>query len=451
MQRKLISKLEEWKQSPRRKPLLLLGARQVGKTWLMQEFGRLHYEKVAYIRLDRNARMRRVFEESDFRIPDLLQLIQAEVGFAIEAGKTLLILDEIQECPAALTSLKYFCEDAPELHIMAAGSLLGVQQHSGTGFPVGKVNTMMLYPMSFSEFLLALGKEQELALLMKRDWSKIRLFADRFESMLKTYYYVGGMPEAVKTYRDTQDFNAVREVQNEILADYANDFSKHVPTGLAAKLSMLWNSIPQQLAKENKKFVYKEVQAHMRARDLEEAMNWLQRAGLIYLTRRVNQPALPMGMYEDGAFKVYFLDVGLLAAKSELHASVLLEKNAVFREFKGALAEQYVQQQLRAECAISPHYWHSEKTQTELDFLFQAVMSVVPTEVKAETNTRAKSLLSYCRKYAPSVAVRTSLNDYSRQTLDNGTDTPTILLDIPLYALMHIETECREVLLPAIG
>ena len=367
-----------------------------------------------------------------------------QVRHKITPGKPLLILDEIQECPAALTSLKYFCGDLPELHVMAAGSLLGVQQHYGTGFPVGKVNTMTLYPMSFREFLNANGYEADTEMLDQCNWKSIQLFANRFEHLLKIYYYVGGMPEAVKTYVDTQDFNAVREVQNEILSNYSNDFSKHGSKLLAAKVSLLWESVPHQLAKEDKRFVYNDVQKNMRARDLEEAMDWLLRAGLIYQVHRINDIALPIAAYRDGAFKLYFLDVGLLGAKSGLDISVILEKNAIFREFKGALTEQYVQQEMRAECDISPHYWQSDSSRSEIDFIFQNGMNIVPVEVKAETNTKAKSLLNFCRRYAPKLAVRSSINDYKLSELSTEGVTTTTLQDIPLYSISQIAKICSS-------
>ncbi|MBQ3218585.1 MAG: ATP-binding protein [Akkermansia sp.] len=444
MKRESENALLKWHQNPGRKPLLLLGARQVGKTWLMRHFGEKHFKHVAYIRFDRNERMRTIFETSDYNIEELLLHLQAEVRHKITPGKTLLILDEIQECPAALTSLKYFCEDLPELHVMAAGSLLGVQQHYGTGFPVGKVNTMTLYPMSFREFLNANGYETDTEMLDQCNWKSIQLFANRFEHQLKIYYYVGGMPEAVKTYVDTQDFNAVREVQNEILSNYSNDFSKHVPKLLAAKVSLLWESVPHQLAKENKRFVYNDVQKNMRARDLEDAMDWLLRAGLIYQVHRINEAALPIAAYRDGAFKLYFLDVGLLGAKSGLDISVILEKNAIFREFKGALTEQYVQQEMRAKCDISPHYWQSDSSRSEIDFIFQNGMNIVPVEVKAETNTKAKSLLNFCRRYTPKLAVRSSMNDYKLSELSTEGVTTTTLLDIPLYSISQIAKICSS-------
>ena len=430
-----------------RKPLLLLGARQVVKTWLMRHFGDENYKDVVYIRFDRNERMRRIFETSNYDMKELLLLMQAETNINIKPGDTLIILDEIQDCPAALTSLKYFCEDLPDYHVMAAGSLLGVKQHHGTGFPVGKVNTMILYPLTFREFMTALEHPHDIGFIELQKWESVKLISDRLTHLLKLYYYIGGMPEVVNTYLQTKDFSAVRSAQNEILSNYANDFSKHVPAMLAAKLSLLWESIPHQLAKENKRFIYKEVDNKMRARDLEGAMDWLFRAGLIYRVDRINEPSLPIGAYRDGAFKLYFLDVGLLGAKCELEVSTILEKSAIFKEFKGALTEQFVQQELRAESQISPHYWQSDTFRAEVDFVIQTSMNVVPMEVKAEHNTKAKSLLNYCRKYKPVLAVRISMNDFSENNLETSETTSTTLLDIPLYATFMLLPICREALL----
>lgn len=443
MRREAIEKLKKWKTNPRRKPLLLLGARQVGKTWLMQEFGKSHYEQVAYIRLDKDEEMKQRFDKSGYDIKRLLHDMEVRVGFSISPENTLIILDEIQECPQALTSLKYFCEEAREYHIMAAGSLLGVTQHSGTGFPVGKVNMLHLYPMSFTEFLDASGQEMLCQELRKRNWDIINTFSETLADLLRLYYYIGGMPEVVSTYLETKDLAAVREVQHEILSSYRNDFSKHIPATLAAKVSMLWESVPAQLAKENKRFIYKEVHKNMRAKDLEDALDWLIRAGLIYRVNRITKPALPLNPYEEGAFKLYFLDVGLLAAKTRLEASVILHGNRIFQEFKGALAEQYVQQELRAECAMEPYYWLSESTRTEIDFLIEQRMSIIPVEVKAETNLQAKSLKSYCTKYSPPVAVRTSMHTFYKQKIGNE-DSSTTLIELPLYAVCCMTEECSE-------
>ncbi len=439
MKRLLTESLIKWKEDERRKPLLLLGARQVGKTWLMLDFAASHYKNMVYVRFDRNIRMREIFENSNYEMPVILEQLQMVADSKIEPGETLIILDEIQDCPAALTSLKYFCEDMPQYHVMAAGSLLGVYDHFGTGFPVGKVNTMTLYPMSYCEFIQAMGYEKEVEMMEQQRWDIVKNFADRYIHLLKLYYYIGGMPEAINVYLKTKDFHEVRLVQKAILSDYEKDFSKHVPKGLAAKLFLIWESIPEQLAKENKRFVYGDVKKGLRSRDLEDALDWLMRAGLVQRVNRINSPSLPISAYKDGAFKLYFVDVGLLSAKVNLPPRVLLEKTAVFSEFKGALTEQYVQQQLRSDCGIDTVYWRSDSFQAELDFAFQADMSVVPVEVKAETNTKAKSLLTYCRKYTPEVAVRCSMNDFNRQALSVGDDKETILLDVPLYAVCMVE------------
>lgn len=449
MKRQLTNELKKWKESPFRKPLLLLGARQVGKTWLLQDFAASCYKNSVYIRFDRNMRMREIFESSNFEMQSLLLQLQMAAGSKIEAGETLIILDEIQDCPAALTSLKYFCEDLPEYHVVAAGSLLGVYDHYGTGFPVGKVKTLTLYPMTYREFLRALGHELDAEMLESRNWNVVKNFSDRYAQLLKLYYYIGGMPEAIATYTRTQDFNAVREVQNAILSDYEKDFSKHVPKALAAKLFMIWNSIPEQLAKENKRFIYSDVRKGLRSRDLEDALDWLKRAALVEQVNRISSPSLPIAAYKDGAFKLYFVDIGLLAAKVNLPLRTLMEKTAVFSEFKGALTEQFVQQQLRAECGIAPLYWRSDSFQAEVDFAFQTELNVVPVEVKAEHNTKAKSLLSYCRKYTPPIAVRCSMNDYSRQALPTADNKETILLDIPLYAAFLVPPLCMNELPPA--
>lgn len=410
----------------------------------MQHFGKAHYKNMVYIRFDRNERMKRVFESTNYDMQELLLLMQAESNINIKPGETLIILDEIQDCPAALTSLKYFCEDLPDYHVMAAGSLLGVKQHQGTGFPVGKVNTMTLYPLTFREFMEALGHPLDIEFIQLQNWENVRLISDRLTHLLKLYYYIGGMPEVINTYLQTQDFSAVRTAQNEILSNYANDFSKHVPAIQAAKLSLLWESVPHQLSKENKRFIYKEVSHRMRARDLEGAMDWLFRAGLIYRVERIKDPSLPIGAYRDGAFKLYFLDVGLLGAKCELEISTILEQNAIFKEFKGALTDQFVQQELRAESHVTPHYWQSDTFRAEVDFVIQTAMNVIPIEVKAEHNTKAKSLINYCRKYAPNLAVRISMNDFSQNKLQTKKETTTILLDIPLYATFMLLTICRE-------
>ena len=441
MKRDLITELTAWKGSPLRKPLLLLGARQVGKTWLLQEFAREHYRNVVYVRFDRDERMKESFEK-DFDMKRILTSLQLHAGEAVVAGDTLIILDEIQECQAALTSLKYFCEDLPEQHVVAAGSLQGLYEHRGTGFPVGKVNMLHLYPMSFCEFLAASGQGMMVELLQSRDWQMVSLFADRFAEYLRYYYFVGGMPEAVKVFAANRDFAQVREVQGELLAGYRRDFSKHAPAEHWPRIGMIWDSLPNQLARENKKFMCAEVQQGMRMRHLEMSLQWLYDAGLAYAVRRVSKPALPVNAYSERAFKLFHLDVGLLGAQAGLRAEVILDGNRIFQEFKGALAEQYVQQELRAVCRLEPYYWASSNGQSEIDFLVQQGMELVPLEVKAELNLTAKSLKFYCQKFAPAMAIRTSMARYHVQRIPVATGGEYTQLDIPLYALSQMGTEC---------
>lgn len=449
MRRWSMQRLESWKRNPRRKPLLLLGARQVGKTWLMQEFGRLHYKSVVYIRFDKDEYMRNAFEQ-DYEVPRLLEALHVRSKVRLIPGETLIIFDEIQECPSALTSLKYFCEEAREHHIVAAGSLLGLSEHTGTGFPVGKVDRIYMYPMSFPEFLDATGNEVYVELLRKRDWQMLSTFRAKIEEQLRLYYYVGGMPEAVSTYVETRDVVAVREVQLSLLDDYRKDFSKHATPEEAHLISLIWKSIPAQLAREDKRFVHSDVERGMRAGRLRGPIRWLEDAGLIQIVRRVSQPEIPMQAYTDSAFKMYFLDVGLLGAKCELDADVLLEGNNMFKQYKGALTEQYVQQQLRAELEVCPYYWSAEKAQAEVDFLMSHVRRVVPIEVKAEKNLQAKSLRSFCKRFECSLALRVSMAGYeqSEVRIQPGSFNPDgyvySVLDVPLYAICTVLDEVAD-------
>jgi len=446
MHRNALQHLAAWKNDPQRKPLLVFGARQVGKTWLMKEFGATHYAKVAYISLDNNDRMKNVFQ-GDYDVKRLLTALQIEANLAITPQDTLIILDEIQEIPRALTALKYFCEEAREYSIVAAGSLLGITAKKDTGYPVGKVDTLNLFPMSFTEFLAATSNARFGDLLATRDWPMITTFNSNFAELLRHYYYVGGMPEVVATFVEYNDFKRVRRIQNRLLDDYRRDFSKHAPADIIPRLEMVWDSIPTQLARENKRFLYSSVRESGRAREFELALRWLMDAGLIYQTARITKPAIPLNAYRDTAFKVFFLDVGLLAAKAKLDSRTLLEGNQIFQEFKGALAEQYVQQQLRSELDIDPYYWTAERGEAEVDFLFQHGMNIVPLEVKAEVNLHAKSLKSYCQKYAPRIGARTSMSDYFRQDIvfanDAGKNHTYTLLDLPLYAMSQLLAECE--------
>ncbi len=429
MIREAIKDLIKWKDGDHRKPLIIRGARQVGKTWIMKEFGRTHYEKLAYINFDNNERMESLFS-GNLDISRIITSLQIESGVTIEANNTLIIFDEVQEVPRALTSLKYFCENAPKYHIVAAGSLLGVALHHGTSFPVGKVDFMELYPLSFIEFLNATGNENLTSLLKDKDFELITSFKGKYIDLLKQYYYIGGMPEAVSRFIETQDYTVVREVQNRLLMAYEQDFSKHAPNEAVPRIRMLWTSIPAQLAKENRKFVYGLIRQGARAREYELAMQWLLDCGLIYKVGKITKPGMPLMAYQDfNAFKLFVLDVGLLSAMSGLDIKSLLEGNRVFEEFKGALTEQYVLQQLITNKDITPFYWSAEKSNGEIDFVFQSGMAIVPLEVKAAENLQAKSLKSYCLRYEPKYVIRTSMSDYRKEER---------LTNLPLYAINGI-------------
>lgn len=430
MKRFALDQLKEWKVQENRKPLIIRGARQVGKTWLMKEFGRTCFEKTAYINFDSNTRMKQIFD-GELDIERILLALQAETGISIDAQNTLLIFDEIQEVPRALTSLKYFCENAPEYTIVAAGSLLGVAMHKGTSFPVGKVDFMDLYPLSFQEFLCALDEERFVSILQSSDTDMITAFKSKFIERLRQYYFVGGMPEVVAEFIRTKDFNRTRELQKNLLNYYQQDFSKHAEISLVPRLNLVWNSIPMQLAKENKKFIYGQVREGSRAKDFELAIQWLLDCGLIHKVHRVKKPSLPLKAYlELDAFKIFMCDIGLLVAMTDLDARVIIDGNRIFTEFKGALTEQYVLQQLVSEVGVIPYYYSSENSTGEIDFLLQARSSVIPIEVKAEENLKAKSLKAFCQKYEPACAVRTSMSDYREQEW---------MTNIPLYNIDRIK------------
>ena len=405
MERNLFGKLEGWKNKKKRKPLIIQGARQVGKTWIMKEFGKRYFKDTIYINFDNNEVMKNVFE-IDFDISRIISAIKIEYGKNFEVANTLIIFDEIQEAPKALASLKYFYENAPQYAIIAAGSLLGVALHQGTSFPVGKVDFMHLYPLNFSEFLRANGEENLAELLQSQDYQMINAYSVKYTELLKKYYYIGGMPEVVQTYLDTEDFNEVRKIQRDLLKYYEEDFSKHAPKDVIPRIRMVWNSIPAQLAKENRKFIYGSVREGARAKDFELAIQWLEDAGLIIKNYRVSKPGIPLIAYmELNNFKMFMLDVGLLGARADITAKVLLDGSRIFEEFKGALTEQFVAQQLKA--ADRELYYFSTKNSTgEIDFLIQQDMQCIPIEVKAEENLRAKSLKAFCEKYRPQTAIR---------------------------------------------
>lgn len=429
MQRYALKHLIDWKNKKNHKPLVIQGARQVGKTWLMQEFGKKYYEQVAYINFDVDLKSREIFDV-DYDTERLIMDIGLATKTKINAENTLIIFDEIQECPRALTSLKYFREKAPQYDIIVAGSLLGVACHEGTGFPVGKVSFMNLFPLSFEEFLLAMGEERFVELLNKKDFKTIKLFNNKYEKLLKQYCYIGGMPEIVQDFVENKDFESVRNLQKEILSAYEEDFTKHIPTNTVAKIRLLWKSIPAQLSKENKKFIYGAAKEGARARDFEAALSWLINSGLVYRVNKITKPDLPITAYEDfNSFKLFVLDVGLLGAMTDLQADTIIDGNRIFEEFKGAIAEQYVLQQFKTIKDLPVFYWSNETSRAEIDFVIQIKSDVVPVEVKAERNLQAKSLKVYMEKFKPNYAIRTSMADYKKT--DN-------LIDLPLYTLENI-------------
>lgn len=427
MKRLLMEQLNRWRCKKNRKPLLIRGARQVGKTWVMKEFGRLYYDNVVYISFDNNEHMKNVFE-MDYDIPRILSALKIESKKNIQPENTLLIFDEIQEVPKALTCLKYFYENAPEYAIVAAGSLLGVALHGGTSFPVGKVEFLNLYPLNFQEFLMAAGEEKLAEILHQKDYALMNAFSEKYADLLRKYYYIGGMPEAVNMFLDSDDFYEVREIQKGLLDYYANDFSKHAPVETVPRIHMVWDSIPRQLTKENKKFIYGIIREGARAKDFELAIQWLSDCGLVHKAYRVSKPGLPLIAYMDmSIFKMYFLDVGLLAARCDLDAKTLLEGNKIFTEFKGALTEQFVAQELSA-AGKELYYYAAPNSTGEIDFLIQQNGMVIPVEVKAEENLQAKSLRSYCQKYSPELAIRSSMSGYREQEW---------MVNVPLYALVQ--------------
>ena len=429
MQRYALKHLIDWKNKKNHKPLVIQGARQVGKTWLMQEFGKKYYEQVAYINFDVDLKSREIFDV-DYDTERLIMDIGLATKTKINAENTLIIFDEIQECPRALTSLKYFRENAPQYDIIVAGSLLGVACHEGTGFPVGKVSFMNLFPLSFEEFLLAIEEERFVELLNKEDFKTIKLFNNKYEKLLKQYCYIGGMPEIVQDFVENKDFESVRNLQKEILSAYEEDFTKHIPTNTVAKIRLLWKSIPAQLSKENKKFIYGAAKEGARARDFEAALSWLINSGLIYRVNKITKPDLPITAYEDfNSFKLFVLDVGLLGAMTDLQADTIIDGNRIFEEFKGAIAEQYVLQQFKTIKDLPVFYWSNETSRAEIDFVIQIKSNVVPVEVKAERNLQAKSLKVYMEKFKPNYAIRTSMADYKKT--DN-------LIDLPLYVIEKI-------------
>ena len=436
MQRDFIQNLIEWKDSKRRKPLILTGVRQCGKTYLLKEFGSEYFDNFCYINFESAGKYSAIFEY-DYDVKRILREIELAENVKIIAGKTLLIFDEIQECPKAITSLKYFCENLQELHLVCAGSLLGVAiKKENISFPVGKVNRMQLYPMSFKEYLQAVGEGKYIELF--NDWNINReipeLYTVPLERHLKNYYIVGGMPEAVKEFAESGDYAEVAKIQDEILSDYSDDFSKHAPISEIEKIRMIWDSIPKQLAKENNKFVFSHVKEGKRAHELEAALQWLKNSGLVHLVELVQNAELPLSSNADSTyFKVYMADSGLLCRRLGLSYKNILEENTALSTFKGAITENYVLQELIVQNKV-PYFWRSGNT-AELDFLFEEDGNVIPVEVKAATNTQAKSFKQFCKKYQNKTGFKLSLKNIAENDCE-GTNA----VNLPLYLLWNISS-----------
>ena len=428
MDRFLMNELIAWKNRPRRKPLILNGARQVGKTWLLKEFGKRHFDNVAYVNLDDNPSMREQFELG-YDVPRIISAIQFDTGQAVSEGGTLIILDEIQACPKALTSLKYFCENAPGYAVAAAGSLLGITVHEGSGYPVGKVNTLDLHPLHFREYLVATGNQNLCDLIDSGNVDLINSFSSKLIPFLRQYYYVGGMPEAVSAFFDRGLLKDAREVQLEILQGYERDISKHLSRTESEYALAAWRSIPSHLGRENKKFVFSHIASGARARNYQAGITWLTQAGITTLVRRISKPGIPLCPYaDDTAFKLFLVDVGLLGAMTGLDKETVVGGSDIFEEFKGSLTEQYVCQQLVSDCGLTPYYWSAENSSGEIDFLVQRSNSVYAIEVKAEENLRAKSLRAFKGAHPEIRSVRFSLSGYREQDW---------MSNVPLYAMSN--------------
>ena len=425
MERSIYSSLKKWKESPTRKPLILQGARQVGKTYILKEFGAREYSEVVYINCDDNNDMQNMFV--DYDVDRIIRSMSAISGISIKPSTTLLILDEIQEVERGLASLKYFCEKAPEYHVAVAGSLLGITLHEGTSFPVGKVVMLYMYPMDFEEFLLAMGKEQLVELLRSNSWAALTPLRGMLTELLRQYYFVGGMPEAVKTYVERGDIWEVRSIHSKIIDAYRNDMSKHAPKQQVQRINMVWNSIPSQLARDNKKFIYGALRKGARANDFEIAIQWLVDSGLVHKVHRISKPVVPLKFYEDMAsFKLFLLDCGLLGALSETPPEQILIGDNVFEEYKGAFTENYVLQQLKSLPRTFVYYYSNDNSTLEIDFVVQHDAHIIPIEVKAEENLRAKSLRQFVTDNSGLHGVRFSMSDYREQDW---------LTNVPLWAV----------------
>jgi len=426
MYRESIVSLKKWKEDKFRKPLIVRGARQVGKTWLLQEFGRSSYSKFVYVNFEETPALQNIFS-ADFDIQRIITVLQIQARTTITAEDTLIVFDEIQSAERGVTSLKYFCENAPQYHVIAAGSLLGMGLHSQVSFPVGKVDFLDLRPLSFYEFLLSLNESALVDALKAKNWGVISIFTEKLKEYLRYYFYVGGMPEVVSAFVQTRDWQLVRRIQNRILNSYEGDFSKHAPNETVPRIRMVWQSIPSQLAKENKKFVYGVIRDGARAKDFELAIQWLVDCGLLLKSHRVSKPGIPLAAYQEiSVFKLFLHDVGLLSAMAGLDVRTIIEGDEIFTEFKGALTEQYVMQQLRLNSERYIGYWTNERSTSEVDFVIQEEGKVIPVEVKSGENLKAKSVRAFCEKYKPSKAIRTSLTGYKEEQW---------MSNVPLYAI----------------
>ena len=424
MKRTHYNALINWKNAPNRKPLILQGARQVGKTWLIKEFGKNEFEQVVYLNFESSERLKSIFS-ADFDVKRIISSIEIEVNHKIQSHKTLLIFDEIQEADKGITALKYFCEQAPEYYIVAAGSLLGISLNKNNSFPVGKVDFLRMYPMSFFEFLENTGHNLLKEHLEAKNWTIIEPFHEKLVSLLRLYHFVGGMPEAIDNYSRFEDLNAVRTIQEKILIGYENDFAKYAPIEIVPKIRLVWQTLISQLAKENRKFIFGQIKKGARAKDFDTAINWLMDAGLVLKVHCVEKPTIPLNAYVNmDAFKLYLLDIGLLNAIAQIDPKILLEKNTILTEFKGALTEQFAAQQLKINHDI--YYWVAQNGTAEVDFLIQSQNNIIPIEVKAEENLKSKSLKVFVEKYAPTTAIRASMSRFRAQDW---------LINIPLYAI----------------
>lgn len=427
MERKIIEEMTLWKNKQNRKPLIIQGARQVGKTWIMKAFGKANFQNVVYINFESSVRLQAIFKD-DFDIKRIVSVFEIETGLSIEPQTTLIILDEIQEADKGLTALKYFYENAPEYFVMAAGSLLGVSLQKNNTFPVGKVDFMNLYPLNFEEFLINLNENRLVKALHEKKWDIVNPFQEKLIHYLRTYYFVGGMPEAVSCYIETKNFNQIRIIQNNIVLGYENDFTKYAPIEIVPKIRMVWQSILGQLAKENKKFIYGQLKKGARAKEFETAINWLTNAGLLIKCSKIRKPTIPLKTYaEYDVFKLYLMDVGLLNAMANVSEQILLNKNQILVEFKGALTEQFVCQELNVNYEV--FYWTADNATAELDFILQKEQTIIPIEVKAEENLKAKSLKVFEDKYATQNAIRMSMSFYRKEDW---------LENIPLYSVFAL-------------